>query len=59
MFRRKSKINNPYYDRKNDVLYIDFSIEETSAVLQLLESKKPANLELKNQDGRIWVELYV
>jgi hypothetical protein len=56
-FRRQNEIKEPEYDKLNDIVFIDFSIEETAAVILLLESGKKIRLELKKQEGRVWVEL--
>jgi len=56
-FRREREINDPTYDSLNDVIHIDFSIEETTAVLELLKTEPQPILELKDELGQIRVEL--
>jgi len=57
-FRRANDIQDPQYDTLNDRVTIDFAIEETSAVIQLLQSHKKICLEMKIQDERVYVDLY-
>ena len=57
-FRREGEIRDPWYDPPSDIIYIDYSIEESSTVLQLLQSGERLVLELKIQDGSFWVELW-
>ncbi len=57
-FRRANDIQDPQYDKLNDRVTIDFSIEESAAVIQLLQSHRNVIIEMKIQDERVYVDLY-
>jgi hypothetical protein len=51
-------ISNSEAPALNDRVTIDFSIEETAAVIQFIQSHRNVCLEMKIQDQRVHVDLY-